>query len=896
MHRRLILLCAAALLAQPALAQTPADSTRPNTVRTLRAARATGSIDIDGRLDEAAWATAETANSFTQSYPKAGAAPTERTEARVLYSDDAIYVAMRMFDSRPDSIAAQLARRDASGIYSDWVHVSIDSYHDRRTGFRFSLNPRGVQKDVFHSNDTGEDLDWDAVWQSAARVDSLGWTAEFRIPLSQIRFSGSEPAGGRVWGLQLQRDIARRDERDSWSPWTRTDAGFVSRFGDVTGLTGIRPVRRMELLPYVSNRLTREPGDTENPFYSSNDVGLSAGADFKLGITSGLTLTGTVNPDFGQVEVDPAVVNLSAFETFFPEKRPFFIEGSDVFRFGQVGTFNNYGFQEYFYSRRIGRTPQRQLSGSEIRFSDVPSQSTILGAGKVSGKVGPWTLGIMDAVTATEKARFVTEDGDRQTATVEPLTNYFVSRVRREMHGGNTVIGGMATATHRDMSDAAFDPLVRSRAFFGGLDGEHSWANRLWKVSGYVAATSVAGSREVITAAQRSSARYYDRPDADYLSLDPTRTSLTGHIAEAAIQRSGNWDLSLDVKEMSPGFEVNDLGFQGRTDYRSFTTFLGRRVNEAKGIFRDHSYFGYTFHAWNFGGDVILNGGALGANGTFKNFWSAGGNLGYRPWTSDDRLTRGGPLSRNPGRREISGWVETDARKRVSFGANTGYVRRDAGGSSRWAGLSMSYRPSSAIRLRLSPNIENEFGTAQYVRTVDDALATETFGRRYVFADLDQTTVSMETRLDWTFTSRLSLQLFAQPFVAVGDYSGFKELERPGSYDFGVYGRDGGTISRGASCSNPSGAGTSYLVDPDGAGAASCFSFGERDFNSRSLRGNAVLRWEYRPGSALFFVWQQQRDGFDAVGDLDFGRDAGEVFRAPASNVFVVKATYWLGR
>ncbi|HEX8212698.1 MAG TPA: DUF5916 domain-containing protein [Longimicrobium sp.] len=896
MHRRLILLCAAALLAQPAPAQTPADSTRANAVRTLRAARVTGSIDIDGRLDEAAWAAAETAANFTQSYPKAGAAPTERTEARVLYSDDAIYVAMRMYDSRPDSIAAQLARRDASGIYSDWVHVAIDSYHDRRTGFRFSLNPRGVQKDVFHSNDTGEDLDWDAVWQSAARVDSLGWTAEFRIPLSQIRFSGSEPAGGRVWGLQLQRDIARRDERDSWSPWTRTDAGFVSRFGDVTGLTGIRPVRRMELLPYVSNRLTREPGDTENPFYSSNDVGLSAGADFKLGITSGLTLTGTVNPDFGQVEVDPAVVNLSAFETFFPEKRPFFIEGSDVFRFGQVGTFNNYGFQQYFYSRRIGRTPQRQLSGSEIRFTDVPSQSTILGAGKVSGKVGPWTLGIMDAVTAAEKARFVTEGGERESATVEPLTNYFVSRVRREMRGGRTVVGGMATATHRDMSDDAFDPLLRSQAFFGGVDGEHSWSNRLWKVSGYVAATSVAGSRDVIEAAQRSSARYYDRPDADYLALDPTRTSLTGHIAEAAIQRSGNWDLSLDVKEMSPGFEVNDLGFQGRTDYRSFTTFLGRRVNEAKGIFRDHSYFGYTFHAWNFGGDVILNGGAVGANGTFKNFWSAGANLGYRPWTADDRLTRGGPLSRTPGRREVSGWVETDPRKRVSFGANTGYVRRDAGGSSRWAGVSMSYRPSSAIRLRLSPNIENEFGTAQYVRTVDDALATETFGRRYVFADLDQTTVSMETRLDWTFTSRLSLQLFAQPFVAVGDYTEFKELQRPGSYDFGVYGRDQGTISRGGSCANPLGDGTNYLVDPDGAGAGGCFSFGERDFNSRSLRGNAVLRWEYRPGSALFFVWQQQRDGFDAVGDLDFGRDAGEVFRAPASNVFVVKATYWLGR
>ncbi|HEY0036261.1 MAG TPA: DUF5916 domain-containing protein, partial [Longimicrobium sp.] len=609
----------------------------------------------------------------------------------------------------------------------------------------------------------------------------------------------------------------------------------------------------------------------------------------------GLTLTGTVNPDFGQVEVDPAVVNLSAFETFFPEKRPFFVEGSDVFRFGQVATFNNYGFQEYFYSRRIGRSPQRQLSDDAILFTDVPAQSTIVGAGKVSGKEGPWTIGLMDAVTSAEEARFVTDDGTRRSAVVEPLTNYFVGRVRRDLRGGNTVLGAMATATHRDMSDAAFAPLLRSRAFFAGVDGEHTWKNRLWTLSGYLAATRVEGSQDVIAATQRASARHFDRPDADYLELDPTRTSLSGHMAEIAIQRSGNWDLSLDYKETSPGFEVNDLGFQGRTDARSLTTFLGRRVNEPRGWFRDHSYYVYSYHAWNFGGDAFLNGVALSGNGTFKNFWSVGATATFRPWTGDDRLTRGGPVSRQPGRREISGWVDSDARKRFSFGVNGGYDDIDAGGSYRWAGLSMSYRPSSALRLRLSPNVEREHGTAQYVRTVDDALATETFGRRYVFGDIEQTTVSMETRLDWTFTRNLSLQLFAQPFVAVGDYDNYKELLRPGSYDFGVYGRDQGTLTRGASCAAPS-SGIAYLVDPDGAGPAGCFSFGERDFNSRSLRGNAVLRWEYRPGSAVFLVWQQQRDGFESVGTFDFGHDAGEVFRAPAQNVFVVKATYWLGR
>src|SRR5438067_2717173 len=406
---------------QPSAAAAPAPV--PGQPRIMRASRRTSAISIDGILDEAAWAAATPSADFTQSYPKVGAKPTDPTEVRVLYDDAALYVGVRMFDCHPDSIAAQLARRDASGIYSDWLHVMVDSYRDRRTSFRFSVNPRGVQKDVLEFDDrNGEDLNWDAVWQVATRIDSLGWTAEYRIPLSQLRFGGAQKGGERVWGFQVMRDIARRNERDSWSPWKTTDPGFVSLEGDLTGLVDVPQPSRLEVLPYVSTKLTRAPGDPANPFYKANDAQPSAGADLKYGLPGGLTLTATVNPDFGQVEADPAEVNLSAFETFFPEKRPFFIEGSQLLRGNGAS---------YFYSRRIGARPRGRASGS---FVDYPNASTILGAAKVTGNLRSGTsVGLLAAVTDREYARTFDLTGNRFGKTlVAPMTEYGVSRIQKQ--------------------------------------------------------------------------------------------------------------------------------------------------------------------------------------------------------------------------------------------------------------------------------------------------------------------------------------------------------------------------------------------------------------------------------------------------------------------------------
>ncbi len=879
------------LLAVPTIlvAQSPRPAASDTTVRRVaHAARRSGSVSIDGRLDESAWAAATPSSGFVQSYPKPGAPAPDPTEVRVLYDDQALYVGVRMHDPHPDSIAAQLARRDASGIYSDWVHIVVDSYHDRRTSFRFSVNPKGVKKDVYTSNDGAEDINWDAVWDVATRIDSLGWTAEYRIPLSQIRF-GSAPVGAeRIWGFQVQREIARRQERDTWSPWTPQDPGFVSRFGDLAGLVNIPTPSRLEVMPYVSTRVTRAPGNPANPFYSKTELKPSVGGDLRYGLPGGLTLTATVNPDFGQVEVDPSVVNLSAFETFFPEKRPFFLEGSDVFTFGQLRIHNDYGSQRYFYSRRIGRQPQLFPPASNVEFADVPDQSTIAGAAKITGKVGPWTLGIIDGVTPQETADVRLRDGTNSTSPVEPFTNYFAGRARRDFRSGGSVVGGMLTSTVRDVSDKVFTDALRRNATFGGLDFEHSMQKRAWVASGFIAGSRVTGSASSIASTQFSSTHYYQRPQADYTDFDPNKTSLDGHIGEIAIAHNGSVFGSLAYKEASPGLELNDMGFIGRADYRATSALIGYQDITAGKLFRQFDYYAYANQAYNFGGLSILRSAAGGFDLTFPNLWTLGVRGGGNPDYYSDRFTRGGPDALQPSSWNAGSNVGSDNRKPVVYGGGYSYARSSSGGSQPSAYLNLTYRPTTSVRLSFSPSYSGGTSTGQYVRAVTDALATNTFGRRYVFADIKQTTLSMDTRVEWTFTPALSLQMYAQPFVATGKYENFKEFLEPKKYDFAVYGREKGTIARSTT--------GVYTVDPDGTGPATAFQFGDPNFNVRSLRGNAVVRWEYRPGSALFFVWQQERSGFEPIGDFSAGRDIGDIFKTIPTNVFLVKATYWLGR
>lgn len=874
-----------AFQAPPAQGQT---TTTPQIVKpTLQASRVTQANRLDGKLNESDWGAAAVATDFIQRYPDPGRPATLRTEVRILYDDDAIYVGARMLDPRPDSIAAPLARRDPADINSDWFDVIFDSYHDRRTGYRFGVNPAGTKLDVYHFNDSDDDEKWDARWDVATRIDSLGWTAEYRIPLSQLRFHGSP--GAQVWGLNFYRAVARYDEWTHWSAFLPTTPGFISAFGELRGLVGLQPPSPVEIIPYVSSHVTTGSEAAGNPFRRPQQLGGGAGVDFRLGLGSALSLTGAVNPDFGQVEVDPAVINLSAVETFFPEKRPFFLEGAGIFEFGAPAVSAAYGFSRFVHWRRIGRPPQMSPAAEWV---DAPEQTTILGAAKLSGQLsGGWSVGVIDAMTQSENARIIDADGASSLASVEPLTNYFVGRAKRDFDAGRTSIGLLSTATNRRMNDALTSRL-RSDAYLLGIDGTRASHDRRWTIGGHFVHSLVSGSASAIAATQRSSVRYFNRPDASYLEYDPSRVSLAGHDAALSFLYQGKpWFGSAQLHETSPGFEANDIGYVSRSDLRSLTAAAGLTHNASASVVRDARVMAYTQNAWNYGGTAIYHKVGVTSSAQLQSFWNLTARAAYRPPLLSDRRARGGPLMRVAEQWEASAAIASD-RRRVAIGSLTASVEDKPGDSfERELSASLTVRPSPSLQFSIAPSFEVVRDNGQYIRTLADKLATSTFGNRYVFATLRQRTLSVDTRADWTLTPALSFQLFAQPFASTARFMDYKELRAARSFAFDVYGRDKGTVTYLE--------GGEVMIDPDGPGALPSFTLenaGETSFVSRALRMNAVLRWEYRGGSAVYVVWQQTRDGESA---LDYGaRDSGigRVFQVPAKNVLLVKASYRFGR
>nr|MBA2687078.1 carbohydrate binding family 9 domain-containing protein [Gemmatimonadaceae bacterium] len=827
---------------------------------TAVAARRNGDIQIDGKLDEAAWAAATPITSFLQFDPNEGKPVSERTEARVLIDDVAIYVGMRMFDSSPAAIQSQLARRDEP-IESDLVELSFDSYHDHLTGVIFRLSPAGARRDAILSSSGNQDNSWDAVWEGSATIDAGGWSAEFRIPLSQLRFNPN--IAEQVWGMQLSRKIARKAEIASWSFTPKTQQGGVSRFGHLTGLGRLSSSKRIELVPYALTKNVNPDALRTDPLRKRNEVVPGFGLDVKYGITSNLTLDATFNPDFGQVEVDPAVVNLSAFETFYPEKRPFFIEGSNVFDFGDMRTNNSSNGYTFLHSRRIGRAPQRSLGGSNIAFVDAPIETTIAAATKLTGRTaGGYSFGILDAVTMREEAVYRDSNGADHRATVEPLTNYYAGRIKRDMRQGNTTVGVATTAVNRRLDDPALEPIFRKAAYTGGLDWQHAWGNRTWAFDGNFVVSHNIGSSQAIDILQRSSARYLQRPDRESFRRDSTRTSLTGYVAEMTFAKTAgqHWRGSLTYQDYNPGFEINEIGFLGRTDMRGIAPLISYSETKPTKRLRRFDQFLFWNPTWTYDGDMTFNGVGAITTAELPNFWNVFFRADWRPPVFDQGLTRGGPVARAVSGGGFQGELSSDRRKRYTYGMYANRSFNSAGGFGFTLSPFTTLRPSTALRISVSPQFSSTHAIGQFVTRVRDPLATNMYGSRYVFATLDQKQLSMVTRVDWTFTPKLSLQIFAQPLLAAGDFQDYKEFARQRQFDFNVYGRDQGTISRSA-------AGL-YTVDPDGSGAAPSFSFGDRDFNTRSLRGNAVLRWEYRPGSALFLVWQQSRSGFEPTGQF----------------------------
>lgn len=851
-------------------------------VATVAARELTGAIAIDGRLNDEAWQELSVYSDFHQRAPDEGGKPTEETEVRIGYDADAIYVGLRLFDTDPKKVSRQISRRDRSSA-TDFVTVYLDPRHDHLTGAVFTVSAAGVQADATIYNDFEEDNTWDAVWASAVAFDEQGWGAEFRIPFSQLRFSRGDAA---LWGINIQRYIYRRNE-DIWLQLVpRVDRALASRFAHLSGVEAIKPQPHLELLPYVSTRTEAIAAEAGDPFNDGLRQFGSGGLDIKWRPTNAATLDVSFNPDFGQVEVDPEVINLTEFEVNFEEKRPFFLESAQLFsNFGRIGSGAATSNHDLFYTRRIGRSPQGGVDGDYV---DVPPATTILAAGKLTGKTSSgWSFGFLDAATGSERARAVTQGVGLTRTQVEPATNYFVGRALRESDRSGS--GVIATMVSRRLSGSPLKDLLTGQSLMAGYDGYRFLdGRRRWVVSGQAVASRVTGSAAALLRQQRSSRRYFQRPDADYVDLDPEATSLAGWNAGLAAQRlSGSIRPRLSLFATSPGFEVNEAGFQTRSDEFGFTTGVDYYNYRVGKFVRSRTMSLSKSSRWNFGGESQRDSWLASGSITFPSFWYVNASYSLNVSTFDDHLTRGGPLGVAPRSHSINGGFGADGRRRTWIGGGLTYGWNEAGGHNVSGYASVRMDPSSRLRLTTGPYVYGSRTVAQYFTTVADPTATRTFGNRYVFAGLDQVQLSITTRADVALSPKMSIQLYLQSFIGTGRYGPFLEYETPRTYSFLKYGTDAGSVAR-----DPQ-AGV-YTIDPDGAGPAAPFRLFESDFNSKTLRAKGVFRWEWRPGSTLYVAWTEGRFDGTYPGDFSLGRDLARTFSGPANDVFLIKMSYWV--
>jgi hypothetical protein len=839
-----LLLALLALQAQ-AMAAAPALPTG----NSVRATRATEAPAIDGRDDDSIWHAAPLIERFVQAKPSEGAPPAFRTEARVAYDEHNLYVFVRAFDPHPDSVIALLSRRDDDPP-SDHVTIMLDPYHDRRTGYEFTVNAAGAKADYAIYNDGDEDVAWDAVWDAAARIDSLGWTAEYRIPLSQLNYSSKS---GGTFGFLIWRVIQRRTETVTWPLYRVSRSGFTSQFGELSGLDGLGSPGQAELVPYVVTKNVQDGGGTD----FGRDQEVTLGGDLRYRLAPNLALNATVNPDFGQVEADPSELNLSAFETFFEERRPFFVEGKGLFTFrvNCVVVVDCSTGEALFYSRRIGRAPQ--LAG--ILGGDAPAATRILGAAKVTGRLPDgFSLGVLDAVT----------DGvsGRGGVTLEPGANYAVVRGNQDFRGGEGSIGFMLTGVNRSL-DASAEPYLHRNAYTGGVDARWRFRGR-WEVSGSLDLSRVAGDTAAIARTQQSPVHLYQRPD-DALRFDPTRTSLSGTNQELRFAKVGGRRLKFETayQRRTPGFDINDSGFLRQADQQAWTTWAALAFMQPTGVFQQLRWNLNNWEYWTAAGLPTERAFNTNVHVQFNNRWwlHMGGTLGQVGTTYCDRCARGGPAVRQDP--YLSPWIEIDGddRRALVPMVRANYTRGDQGRSETIdVSPEVEFKLASRFTTSLGAEYNHNRNDIQYYGTFTDAAGEAHFA----FAHLDQKTYSLTWRLGYTFTPTMSLQVYASPFVSKGTYTDVREIAeaRAGDYQARYQPFD----------------------VPDGNDAPAGFNF-------QQFRSNVVFRWEYRPGSTLFLVWSQGREASaPAEGTSSFGRDLGDLFDRRADDTFLVKVSYWL--
>ena len=863
----LALLCAPAAWAQNASTAAPRKQATITKVPD-------GSIRVDGHLDDEGWQRTTPVTDFVQKEPVEGAAPTDAMDVRFAYDGDALYVGARLSTRTSPDLQAPLGRRDNTGQAESFL-VSLDTYLDRRTAYTFGVTASGVRIDRYHSTDNEESYDsgFNPVWEARTSVDGDAWVAELWIPFSQLRFSTQSE---QVWGLNIHRFRPTLDEDDYWVLIPRTERFWSSRFGDLHGIVDVHATRRIELLPYVAGASTFNANrDLNNPFDDGQNLNGRVGADVKVGFGPNMTLDAAINPDFAQVEADPAEVNLTAFETRFAEQRPFFLEGAQLFSLDHPN---------FYYSRRIGARPVGPASGTYV---DYPQSSTILGAAKLTGRPrGKTSIGVLTAVTSEESAHVASVAPSLFTdVRVGPRAYWSIGRVQQEFGQWGSTAGLLVNTVHRDLGpgDPIADLQTRNALAVAGdtvlrfKRGEYQfrWAGGFSYLN---------GEPKAVERFQRASSHYAQRPDKDYAKLDPTRTSLSGFSFQTRFERvSGrHWLWSVATKLDTPFFETNDIANFNSADGIMPTASLTYRETTPGRVFRSYSVGLNETLEWNFGGDRQSAQLRPSVNMTWNNYWTTSASFTRTLHTDDASLTRGGPLMQKPRTWSSAFSLGNRSTSQTRWSVSTTNGGNEDGGSTHRVSASFSIRPGPRWQLSASPLYDRVTEPQQYVSTVAGG-RPEIYNNRYVFAFIDRSTVSTEFRMGYTLKPDMNLDIYAEPFAASGRYYDFGELTLPGARERITYG------------TAPD---TSFTTLEDGTRVVtvgdSTFTLRTKDFNTLSFRSNVVLRWEWRAGSTLYLVWQQDRASSEVLGSYVNAADMFRSFTAPGSNFFIVKTSFWL--
>ncbi|MDG1571044.1 DUF5916 domain-containing protein [Robiginitalea sp. M366] len=836
---------------------------------------------IDGDLSDAAWEQVPWGGDFIEHRPDENTPPAQQTQFRILYDASNLYVGIRAFDTEPGKIVKRLSRRD--GFDGDWVGIFIDSYFDKRTAFGFIVSAAGVKGDVFESNNgNNEDDTWNPIWYVKTRTDAQGWTAEMRIPLSQLKFA---EAPRQTWGLQVMRRFFRDEERSVWQRLPVDTPGFVSEFGLLEGLRDIESQNQLEIQPYTVARTRSFEAEAGNPFEDGQETTLTGGLDAKIGITNDLTLDLTLNPDFGQVEADPSAIALDGFQIFFREQRPFFVENKNIFNYPVSESIagDTFGSDNVFYSRRIGRSPQGYPATAAGEYVDQPTTTPILGAAKFSGKTQDgWSVGLLESLTARRRA-VIDNQGSRRRETVEPLTNYLVGRIQKDFNEGDTYIGTIVTATNREELPESMGWLHRA-AYSGGVDFKHQWNNRDWYLGGSLVWSHVSGSPEAITRTQQSIAHLFQRAGADYLEVDPDRTSLTGTGGNLQVGKVGNghWRFESGATWRSPELELNDIGFQRQADDIRHYTWVAYQSLKPDNTFRRVGINYNHWSAWDFGGNHNLLQFNANSWQNWANNWFTNLGVTVQPLQYSNFDLRGGPRLRNsPG---VSFWngINTDRRKKLRFNLfQNGRKAFDDSFRRYYLQGGITYQPTNALSISANPSYTVNKDRLQYIQNIDLGGSV-----RYLNGTIDQQTLSLSLRVNYTINPNLTIQYWGQPFISQGQYSAFKHVTDPLAARF----EDRITAYSDAQLTYADGA---YQIDESLDGTPD-FSFADPDFSFVQFRSNLVVRWEYIPGSELFLVWSQDLTASGDPGNSLWAGLQDNVFggaQQPA-NIFLVKATY----